>query len=183
MTSKEKLIVGVFAASVLYLVFAKRAPGTEETTADADRVMSYTGLMLRIGAEEGIDPALIASVMSVESGGRPGARGGAGEIGLMQVLPSTAEWWAGVSAKQLLDPATNISVGTSYLKYCINRKDGNVPAGVAAYNYGPDRVQIKGSLVIVPDSVQAYMTNVLDLLEFYREKFMEIAGGWYQTPK
>lgn len=59
-----------------------------------------------------MDPALVSSVIMVESGGNPKVVGTHGEVGLMQVMPSNC----GVTRKKLFDPRENIYCGVSYLR-------------------------------------------------------------------
>ena len=189
MTRTEKIFIGAVATGVVYYIFTRSsaaAPGlptVKVSRADAERVMSYAGPIMKYGSEQGVDPALIASVMTVESRGRSDAVGSSGEIGLMQIMPSTAKWIADVGPELLVLPAINIQTGTAYLRYCIDRKGGNGPAGIAAYNYGPDRVVVTDGMLNVPDTVKRYVQNVLSLVESYQEAFKLITGGAYTPPQ
>jgi soluble lytic murein transglycosylase-like protein len=189
MTRTEKILIGAVATGVVYYIFTRSsaaAPGSptvKVSQADAERVMSYAGLIMMYGLEQGVYPALVASVMTVESRGKADAVGSSGEIGLMQIMPSTAKWIANVGIESLALPATNIQTGTAYLRYCIDRKGGNGPAGVAAYNYGPDRVVVTDGMLNVPDSVKRYVQNVLSLIESYQDAFRLVTGGTYTPPK
>ncbi|RYZ64726.1 MAG: lytic transglycosylase domain-containing protein [Proteobacteria bacterium] len=92
------------------------------------------------------DPVFLMSVIEGESSWRPDKIGGVGEVGLMQIRPSTAEWiekrqglkWKG--AKTLLDPATNIRIGAAYLKYLRDHYDMHAQLYLAAYNMGQGNV-------------------------------------------
>ncbi len=181
MGTREKILVGVLLGGGLYMILSRRSASASLPPSVSDRVMSYAGLMFRSGAEQGVDPALIASVMTVESGGDENAMGLVGEVGLMQILPSTGRWIADVSQAQLTVPAINIRTGTVYIRYSVDRKGGNVPAGIAGYNYGPDRVRIQGSAIIVPESVIQYVEKVLSLVKPYRALFKELMGDFYQV--
>jgi len=79
----------------------------------------------------GIDPRLTAAVMWSESGFRPDARSGAGAIGLMQLMPSTA---AALGADPSV-PEQNIHAGVKYLASNL-RRFGSVELAAAAYNAG-----------------------------------------------
>jgi soluble lytic murein transglycosylase len=73
------------------------------------------------------------------------ARSNVGASGLMQVMPATARWTArkigmpNFSVDQLNDRATNIAIGTSYLKLVLDDFDGSMALAAAAYNAGPRR--------------------------------------------
>ena len=184
MTTGEKALVAVMVGGGLYLIIRQakgQAPQREIPRRVADRVMEYSGHLFKYGAEQGVDPALIAALITVESAANPNAYGAAGEIGLMQVLPSTAKWINRVEPESLYDPAVNIQTGTAYLRYCIDRKGGNVTAGICGYNYGPDRVSVVGGLIQAPESVKAYARNVLSFVEPYRRLLRERLGFFYEN--
>ena len=91
-----------------------------------------------------IEPDLIASIIRAESGFRPSAVSKAGAIGLMQIMPATAEWKARrlgmtITEADIFDPATNITIGTAYLRYLLD-KFGDVTTALIAYNAGQGRV-------------------------------------------
>jgi soluble lytic murein transglycosylase-like protein len=93
-----------------------------------------------------LDLALVMAVMHVESRFHNFAISPAGAIGLMQILPSTGEEvarregipWRG--AQTLLDPATNVRLGTAYLRELSDRYRGDLRTALAAYNWGPGHV-------------------------------------------
>lgn len=85
-----------------------------------------------------IDPALIKSVITVESCFRPTAYSRRKAAGLMQLIPSTAEQFG---AFDVFDPAENIDAGANYLSYLLERYKGSVTHAVAAYNAGESRVK------------------------------------------
>jgi soluble lytic murein transglycosylase len=72
-------------------------------------------------------------------------RSGAGAIGLMQLMPRTAEYVADLQGKKnwngdLTDAGTNITFGTRYLRYVMDKFDNNQVMATAGYNAGPHRV-------------------------------------------
>ena len=91
------------------------APSAEEAPPAGGRA-GYRAIVERESARAGLPAEIAEAVMAVESGYNASARGGAGEIGLMQVLPSTARMlgFAGTD-DQLADPGTNIRYGVTYL--------------------------------------------------------------------
>ncbi len=96
-------------------------------------------------ARYGLDPTLVLAVIQVESGGYHLAVSPVGALGLMQLLPSTAEElarkhdlsWRG--ANSLFDPVLNVKLGTAYLSQ-LERKYGSMNTALAAYNWGPGRI-------------------------------------------
>jgi hypothetical protein len=91
----------------------------------------------------GLDPALIDAVIKVESDYRPDAIGAAGEIGLMQVLPTTARLLGFDGTDQeLAEPATNIRLGVTYLAKAWNLAQGDLCRALMKYRagHGEDRM-------------------------------------------
>ena len=88
---------------------------------------------------------LVLAVIQVESSGHNFAVSPVGAMGLMQLMPSTAEdvagrigaRWAGPPT--LFDPVFNVQLGVRYLRELIERYD-SVPIALAAYNWGPTRI-------------------------------------------
>lgn len=95
----------------------------------------------------GFDPLFILAMIEQESRMQPDMLGGAGEIGLMQILPKTAAWIAKknrikfATKKQLLDPVYNIKIGVRYLSYLNQKFPEQARHSVAAYNMGPKNVR------------------------------------------
>ena len=96
-----------------------------------------------------VQPALIKAVIWQESGYDPDARGTKGELGLMQIRQLAAQEWADAEHVEdfafpnILDPGTNVMVGTWYLRKALERytyTDNCVPYALAEYNAGRSRV-------------------------------------------
>jgi soluble lytic murein transglycosylase len=95
---------------------------------------------IQAAAPEGLDPYLVLAVMREESRFDPRAVSSAGAVGLMQVLPGTARGLAGgtrVAPEHLMDAATNIRYGITYLRRSLRTFGNDVPLALAAYNAGP----------------------------------------------
>ncbi|MGB7288234.1 MAG: transglycosylase SLT domain-containing protein [Salaquimonas sp.] len=97
----------------------------------------YHGLIAKYAAANGIPLKLAHAVVRVESAYRANARGGAGEIGLMQLKLATARGmgYRG-SAKGLYDPATNIKYGMMYLGKAHKLSGGSTCGTILKYNAG-----------------------------------------------
>ncbi len=94
--------------------------------------------------KSGVSPSLVYAVMKAESGFCENALSGAGAIGLMQLLPSTAEFICrkeGIvfKAERLYDGEYNVTLGCKYLAYLLNRFSAEETA-LAAYNAGEGTV-------------------------------------------
>jgi soluble lytic murein transglycosylase len=90
---------------------------------------------------------LIYAIIRQESLYRADAASSAGALGLMQLLPSTAQATArraGLpkpSRNSLLIPSVNVPLGSAYLRGLLDRADGQLPLAIAGYNAGPNAVR------------------------------------------
>lgn len=105
-----------------------------------------------------LDSALIAAVISVESGGKPDAVSPRGAQGLMQLMPKTADE-LGVASP--FKPADNILAGSRYLRSQFDRF-GDIKLALAAYNAGPETVARFGTVPPYPET-QQYVERVTAL--------------------
>ena len=109
-------------------------------------VRRYEPLIRTHARTNGLDPALVKAVVAVESAFNPLALSAKGAVGLMQVIPETAERYGLTSdarrsiAQKLLDPATNVRIGTRYLRDLLARFANDIPLALAAYNAGEGAV-------------------------------------------
>ncbi|ALM54716.1 lytic transglycosylase [Halomonas huangheensis] len=107
---------------------------------------AYRDDFMRWGEANRVDPYLLMGIARRESAFNPRAESPAGARGLMQLMPGTASLvgrQVGIGDPGpygVLEPATNIRLGSTYIRDMINRYDGNRIAAAAAYNAGPQRV-------------------------------------------
>lgn len=95
----------------------------------------------------GLDPSWAFAIIRAESAWQPDVRSAANALGLMQLLPGTGQQmarqlgmdWQGT--RMLLDPGTNIRLGTRYLAQQADRFEGSTWLASAAYNAGPTPVK------------------------------------------
>lgn len=133
-----------------------------------------------------IDPALIAGVIYQESK-FVDQTSSAGARGLMQITPDTAETIENLSGgstftyEDLADPELNIRYGTFYLRYLMNKYDGDEVAVLAAYNAGEGNADewggsaMKASDISFPET-RAYVDEVLEKQEQYRNTYADELG-------
>ncbi len=93
--------------------------------------------VMRMAGQFRLDPRLVLAVIGTESGFDPNARSNKNALGLMQLIPDTAERFA---VKDILDPMENIRGGMSYLRWLLAYYRGDVVLAVAAYNAGEGAV-------------------------------------------
>ncbi len=126
----------------------------------------------------GIDYELLQALIATESGFDAGAVSPKGAIGLMQVMPATAERY-GVAGdkkmpieKKLADPKTNIRTGSRYLNYLIALFPGRMELALAAYNAGEGAVQRAGNKIPNYRETQNYVKTVLQLYTLLKPPVM-----------
>ena len=130
----------------------------------------------------GIDYELLQALIATESGFNTHAVSPKGAVGLMQLIPPTAERY-GVRAdkkspvsQKLTDPKTNIRAGSSYLKDLINMFPGQLELAVAAYNAGEGAVQRAGNKIPNYPETQNYVKTVMQLYSYLKPPGF-ITGG------
>jgi peptidoglycan lytic transglycosylase len=107
----------------------------------------YWDALRHYSDENGLDPYLVASLIRQESEFNPGAISHANAYGLMQLLPRTGKGEAKkqglqhYSTDSLLDPTTNIELGTRYFRQMVDHFGGQIEYALAAYNAGEERVE------------------------------------------
>jgi soluble lytic murein transglycosylase len=139
---------------------------------------------IRANAEtRDLDPALLAAVVYVESRFDPNAQSDAGAIGLMQLLPDTAE---GIALRtggsrfviaDLRDPDINIRYGSWYLAHLVERY-GSTELALAAYHAGQgnvDRWREAGTGIAFPET-RAYVSEVERLRSVYADAYAAELG-------
>ncbi len=101
----------------------------------------------RFARAEAIDSGWMFGVMRRESAFMPDISSSAGAQGLMQLMPATAKYVAkkfdlpAPDRGDLHDPATNMRLGSAYLRYVLDKFNDNQVLATAAYNAGPGRVK------------------------------------------
>lgn len=132
--------------------------------------------------EQGIDMELLQAVIATESGFDPQAVSPKGAVGLMQVLPATAQRY-GVTgdgkasiATKLTDPRTNIRAGARYLRDLIRMFPGRLELALAAYNAGEGAVQRAGNRIPNFRETQNYVKTVMQLYAMLKPPALA-AGG------
>lgn len=123
-----------------------RAPGPRSRWMwDCVYPRAHAELVTRAERELLLPRGLLWAVMRQESGFRRGVRSPVGAVGLLQLMPSTAERIATelgekVEPQSLTRAFTNVHLGSAYLRKLLDSFEGNVPLALAAYNAGPQAV-------------------------------------------
>jgi len=149
--------------------------------------MEYESTIRLCARLNDIPPAYVASVILAESSYDPQAVSSVNAQGLMQLLPSTAEWIAGKLGETytegcLFDPETNLRYGCWYLGFLMARYNGDMRLSSSAYHAGqgtvdkwlenPEYSPDGASLAVIPyDTTNTYVQRVLKYYEKYAELY------------
>jgi Transglycosylase SLT domain len=127
------------------LALATLSKGPDGTVVGAPRMQhmqevseQYGKDILRATLDTNVSPALVLAVIGIESAGKSDAVSHAGAVGLMQLIPATAERFG---VKDSSDPVQNIQGGVAYLDWLLNRFDNDPVLALAAYNAGEGAVE------------------------------------------
>ena len=119
---------------------------------------AYLDVIREAAGKYGVDPKLVSAVAEIESGFSQDAISATGAVGVMQLMPETAES-LGVNP---YDAKQNIDGGTQYLRQMLDSFNGDVRKAVAAYNAGPEAVREYGGVPPYSET-QQYVSSVLDI--------------------
>jgi len=114
-------------------------------------------LISKYSDKNGLDEDFVKAVINQESGFNPNATSHCGAMGLMQLMPSTAQ---GLGVKNAYDAEQNIEGGTKYLKGLMDRFNNDKSLALAAYNAGPNAVKKYGGIPPYNET-QNYVKSVL----------------------
>jgi len=123
------------------------------TTGDA----TVDGYLIDAGVRNGIDPLLLYSIMHQESSFKSHAISPKGARGLMQLMPGTAMRF-GVT--NIFDPRQNIEGGARYVRFLLDRFDGDVNLTLAGYNAGEGAVEKYGWRIPPYAETQEYVRRI-----------------------
>jgi soluble lytic murein transglycosylase-like protein len=133
--------------------------GIQERSAGTSESGDFDGIVVNKAAKYKIDPSLVHAVIKTESNGDPYAVSRKGAMGLMQLMPGTAD---DLEVRNPFDPEENIEGGTRYLRYLIEKFGGDLTLALAAYNAGPTLVEKRGSVPEISET-KRYVKKVLSL--------------------
>jgi soluble lytic murein transglycosylase len=165
------LVIAVAAGAAVWIVNAPPDP--------VQRLrypLHYSAIVRGHARNYRLEPALLAAVIDAESRFHADAKSSSGAIGLMQLLPTTAQGIAlhtGGSrfrVEDLYDPEINVRYGSWYLRHLLDKYEDERTA-LAAYNAGQnnvDRWLARGSGIRFAET-RAYVDRVEDLKDIYRD--------------
>ena len=127
-----------------------------------------------VSLEHGVDPKLVDAVVRVESDYNPRAVSRRGALGLMQLMPATADR---LDVNDPFDPEENIRGGVREISRLVDRYAGNLQLALAAYNAGEGAVARYRGIPPYKET-RSYVTRILSL---YTGRPFRLAGI-YRAP-
>ena len=126
-------------------------------------------LATTLSAWYSLDPKLVLSVIAVESNFQLGAQSPKAAMGLMQLIPDTAQRF---NVRNAYDATQNMRGGMAYLRWLLSYYQGNIVYALAAYNAGEGRVDRYQGVPPFPET-RAYVKRVIGLYGGVRHGFDE----------
>lgn len=131
---------------------------------------NYNNIIRNASSKYGVDEGLISAVIKAESSFNPLAISGAGAMGLMQLMPATAQT---LNVVDPYNPEENIFGGTQYLRQVLDRYNGDVKMALAAYNCGSgtlNRLNItnlddSSQFSRLPSETRNYINKIMGYME------------------
>ena len=122
--------------------------------------------ILDSGRRNSVDPLLLYAIMHQESTFKPRAMSNKGARGLMQLMPGTAVRF-GVTS--IWDPQQNIEGGTRYMRFLLDKFDGNIQLALAGYNAGEGAVMKYGFRIPPYSETQEYVRRISRRYDLIRD--------------
>ena len=119
------------------------------------------GIVGRTARANGLSPGLLRAVIERESAFEPCAVSKAGAMGMMQLMPATAE---GLGVADPFDAGENIAAGGRLLRQLLDRFGGDLGLALGAYNAGPGRVEQYGGIPPFAET-QSYVEAILNKVQ------------------
>lgn len=157
------------SALVLRTLTKKEQPiprESERLSSSATKIeQRFDPLIHKAATRYDVDPALVKAIIKAESEYNPKAISKRGAKGLMQLMPGTAR---ALGVEDCFNPEHNIDGGVKYFKKLLDRFNGNVKLGLAAYNAGAGKVRRYGG---VPPfrATRYYIEKVFKYYSLYRQ--------------
>lgn len=186
MARPKRIILLLLAVLVLAACFIAGAYFLDYIVQTRVYKLDYAEQILDNAAVYELQPALVAAIVHVESHSQRDAVSPKGAVGLMQIMPDTGAWIyskitggeaADFDMSKLTDPDTNIAFGCWYMRFLLDKYNGDTKLALIAYNAGPgnldkwlDDAEISpaGTLSRIPFAeTERYVEKILQTKETY----------------
>ena len=141
------------------ITIAEKKEDTSDDQSSKSITSAYNRIIIRKSDKYRLEPSLIKAVIKVESNWNSKAVSQSGAIGLMQLMPTTAK---DMDIINPFNPEDNIDGGARYLRYLLDKFNGNLPHALEAYNAGPARVARHKGIPPIKETRQ-YVERVLSI--------------------
>lgn len=145
--------------SPLTAAMARPAAAVQRNGATNAIPVSYLNIINAACSRFGVDPSLVHAIVKVESDFNPYALSRKGAMGLMQLMPHTAN---SMNVRNTFSPDENVEGGVKYLRYLLDRYEGNISLALAAYNAGETAVKKWGTIPPFKET-QEYVKKILQI--------------------
>jgi soluble lytic murein transglycosylase-like protein len=172
-TASKPALAGASRATI-YLPAESSFTGRNRPAMNIDR--DGVEKLVREAAERHrLDPALVRAVIETESNWNAGAISRKGALGLMQLIPTTAQRFG---VNDAFSPQQNVDAGVRYLKTLLERYNGNLDLALAAYNAGEGAVD-KAHGIPAYRETRTYVQKVQDA--YFRPGSGRVEGLWINS--
>jgi hypothetical protein len=152
---------------------------TKDEMARVLRSPELIALVDEVAQFHGVDPFLARAIIQAESAFNYKARSRVGALGLMQLMPATAERFGVVDP---FDPRQNITGGTRYLRWLLDYFKGDLVRVIAAYNAGEGAVDKHRGVPPFPETL-AYVQRIRAFYPLDRHAFdPKVAASFGVSP-
>ncbi len=154
-----QIAAATYQSGQTFYINASPSPPNSDYIQPGQLLPQIDSIINRVSARYQVDPKLVHAMIRVESDYDPTAISSKGAMGLMQLIPSTAERFG---VEDPFNPKQNIQGGVGYLKYLLHLFGGNLPLSLAAYNAGEETVIRSGGIPAIPET-EHYVRAVTSL--------------------